>query len=94
MLITPEQKAELLEELFNRILNKISRIKYKKLIVDHISNNRTNQLILNKHITLLYLTDEKIYFLYITSIPEVNTTFNNYNRIANKPITDRTNINN
>ena len=86
MRITPEQKAVILEELYNRILNKISRCKYKKLIVDHISNRRTKQLVLNKHITLLYLTDENIYFLYITSIPELYTTYNNYNRIANKPI--------
>ena len=83
MRITPEQKAVILEELYNRILNKISRCKYKKLIVDHITNNRTKQLVLNKHITLLYLTNEKIYFLYITSIPELYTTYNNYNRIVN-----------
>ncbi len=35
------------------INNKVTYIKYKKLITDHIVNNRINQLVLNNNLSLI-----------------------------------------
>lgn len=60
--------SDILNQLKEYCPNKITYLKNKKIISDHINNKRTNTIYLtipNDRLTLTYRKDIQLYFLYL-----------------------------